>query len=166
MAYDRSVARIDIPPGEGGDAVQLWSLRPDMGAAVTRLVDAAYNKSILPVRVREAARMRVAQLNECTVCLAFRADTVKAQGVSEDFYCHVGDHDDGITFNEQERLAMQYAERFAVDHLGIDDAFIGRLRASFTDPEILDLTICLAAFLGLGRTLRVLGITETSLTDV
>ena len=34
------------------------------------------------------------------------------------------------------------------------------------DPEVLDLTICLSAFLGLGRTLRALGITETSLTDV
>ena len=34
------------------------------------------------------------------------------------------------------------------------------------DPEVFDLTICISAFLGLGRTLRVLGITETSLTDV
>ena len=50
----------------------------------------AYNKSILPVRVREAARMRIAQLNECTVCLTFRADTVKEQGLGEDFYCAVG----------------------------------------------------------------------------
>jgi hypothetical protein len=41
-----------------------------------------------------------------------------------------------------------------------------RLRASFTDPEIFDLTVCLSAFLGLGRTLRALGITETTLTDV
>ena len=48
----------------------------------------------------------------------------------------------------------------------IDDAFIERLRGSFTDPEIFDLTVCLSAFLGLGRTLRALGITETSLTDV
>jgi hypothetical protein len=61
---------------------------------------------------------------------------------------------------------MEYAERFAVDHLSIDDAFFDRMRESFTDPELLDLTICLAAFLGLGRTLRSLGITETSLTDV
>jgi alkylhydroperoxidase family enzyme len=160
------MARLDIPPGEGGDAVQIWSLRPEMGAAVNRLVDAAYNKSILPVRVREAARMRMAQLNDCTVCLAFRADTVKAQGLSEEFYCHVGVHDDGVSFTEQERLAMVFAERFALDHLSIDDTFMGQLRESFTDPEILDLTICLSAFLGLGRTLRVLGITETSLTDV
>ena len=59
-----------------------------------QLVDAAYNKSILPVRVREAARMRIAQLNDCTVCLAFRADKVKTQGLTEDFYCRVGATDD------------------------------------------------------------------------
>jgi alkylhydroperoxidase family enzyme len=160
------MARLDIPEGAGGDAVQLWSLRPEMGVAVNRLVDAAYNKSILDVRVREAARMRIAQLNECTVCLAFRADKVKAQGLTEDFYGHVGAHDEGGSFTPEERLAMEYAERFALDHLSIDDAFMERMRESFSDPEILDLTICLSAFLGLGRTLRVLGITETSLTDV
>ena len=160
------MARLDVPEGEGGDAVQLWSLRPEMGAAVMRLVDAAYNKSILPVRVREAARIRIAQLNECTVCLAFRADKVKAQGLTEEFYCHVGAHDEGESFSQEERLAMEYAERFAMDHLSIDDDFVNHMRESFSDPEILDLTICLSAFLGLGRTLRVLGITQTSLTDV
>jgi AhpD family alkylhydroperoxidase len=135
-----------------------------MGAAVNRLVDAAYHKSILPVRVREAARIRIAQLNECRVCLAFRADAVVAEGLGDDFYGAVGAPDGELA--EQERLAVEYAERFALDHTSIDDAFMERLRLWFTDPEILDLTICLAAFLGLGRTLHVLGITETSLTDV
>jgi AhpD family alkylhydroperoxidase len=159
------VARLEVPPGEGGDAVQIWSLQPELGAAVTRLVDAAYNKSILPVRVREAARMRIAQLNDCTVCLSFRADKVRARGLSEDFYHAVGTDDAG-TLSAKERLAVEYAERFATDHSSIDDAFVERLRASFTDPEVLDLTICLSAFLGLGRTLRALGITETALTDI
>jgi alkylhydroperoxidase family enzyme len=160
------VARIAVPPGEGGDAVQVWSLRPEMGRAVTRLVDAAYNKSILPVRVREGARMRIAQLNDCPVCLAFRAESVKEQGVSEDFYRHVADHEIAAGYSEQEQLAIEYAERFALDHLSIDDAFFARLGECFTDAEILDLTICLAAFLGLGRMLRSLGIDETSLLDV
>ena len=159
------MARLDIPVGEGGDAVQIWSLQPELGAAATRFVHAAYNKSILPTRVREAARMRIAQLNDCTVCLSFRADTVKAEGLTEDFYCAVGSPEDS-SLSDQERLAVEYAERFAVNHASIDDAFVQRLRESFTDPEILDLTICLSAFLGLGRTLRALGITETSLTDV
>ena len=160
------MARIAVPAGEGGDAVQVWNLRPEMGRAVNRLVDAAYNKSILPVRVREAARMRIAQLNDCPVCLAFRAESVKEQGVTEDFYRHVGDHDTVDAFSRQEQLAIEYAERFALDHLGIDDAFFARLAECFTDAEILDLTICLAAFLGLGRMLRSLGIDETSLLDV
>ena len=160
------MARLGIPEGPGGDAVQLWSLRPEMGAAVNRLVDAAYNKSILDVRVREAARMRIAQLNDCPVCLTFRAASVKEQGVSEDFYAHVADHDGSALYSEQERLAIAYAERFAVDHLAIDDAFFESLRHVFTDAEVLDLTICLAAFLGLGRLLRVLGIEETSVVDV
>jgi alkylhydroperoxidase family enzyme len=159
------MARLDIPAGEGGDAVQIWSLQPELGAAATRFVHAAYNKSILPTRVREAARTRIAQLNDCTVCLAFRADTVKAQGLDEDFYSAVGSSDDAA-LTELERLAVEYAERFAIDHASIDDRFMERLRGAFTDPEILDLTICLSAFLGLGRTLRALGITETSLTDV
>lgn len=59
--------RIDIPEGEGGDAVQLWSLRPQMGAAVARLTHEVYQRSILPTRVREAARMRIAQINDCPV---------------------------------------------------------------------------------------------------
>lgn len=109
--------------------------------------------------------MRIAQLNECTVCLAFRADTVKEQGVGEDFYDAVGHAGEGV-LGEQERLAVEYAERFALDHTSIDDQVIERLRSAFTDPEILDLTICCSAFLGLGRTLHALGITETSVTDV
>ena len=145
--------------------MQIWSLQPALGTAAMRLVDAAYNKSILPVGVREAARMRIAQLNDCTVCLTFRADKVKAQGLSEEFYCAVGQPDES-GFSEQERLAVEYAERFALDHTSIDDECIDRLRRVFTDPEILDLTICVSAFLGLGRTLRALGITETSVTDV
>ena len=159
------MARLEVPEGAGGDAVQIWSLQPELGAAATRLVDAAYNKSILPVRVREAARMRIAQLNDCTVCLAFRADSVKVQGLTEEFYCKVG-HSASEELSPQERLAIEYAERFAVDHQSIDDAFIQRLQGVFTDAEIFDLTVCLSAFLGLGRTLRALGITETSLTDV
>jgi alkylhydroperoxidase family enzyme len=78
----------------------------------------------------------------------------------------VAEHRTSALYSEQERLAIAYAERFAADHLAIDDAFFDRLRVAFTDAEILDLTICMAAFLGVGRLLRVMGIDETSMTDV
>ncbi len=61
------MARIHIPAGKGGEPVQLWQLRPEMGAGVAAMVDAAYHQSNLPVRVREAARIRIAQLNDCPI---------------------------------------------------------------------------------------------------
>lgn len=158
--------RIEIPDGDGGDAVQVWMLRPEMGAAVAKLSDAAYNKSIIPTRVREAARMRIAQLNECKVCLNFRADSVLAEGMTEDFYAHVSTAHTDDRYSPQEKLAVDYAERFAIAHTEIDDAFFDRMREHFTDAEILDLTVCIAAFVALGRTLNVLGIEDTELTDV
>jgi alkylhydroperoxidase family enzyme len=38
-----------------------------MATGVAAIVDAAYHQSKLPVRVREAARMRIAQLNDCPI---------------------------------------------------------------------------------------------------
>jgi hypothetical protein len=40
----------------------------------------------------------------------------------------------------------------------MDDDLFARLRGAFGDDEIVDLTLCCAAFLGLGRALAVLGI--------
>src|SRR3954471_3773803 len=151
------MARINIPEGEGGDAAPSWTLRPEMGAAVAKLSDAAYNKSILPTRVREAARMRIAQMNECKVCLSFRGDAVLAKGEpDEDFYANVADCQRDDRYTAQEKLAIDYAERFAVAHTAIDDDFFARLREQFSDAEILDLTVCIATFVALGRTLNVL----------
>lgn len=88
------------------------------------------------------------------------------QGVTEELYAHVAHYHDHPEYSVRERLAIEFAERFAVDHTAMDDDFFARLRAEFTDPEILDLSICVAAFLSLGRLLRVLGIDDTIVTDV
>jgi len=90
---------------------------------------------------------------------------VTQQGLTEEFYRHVGSVHDG-EYSEQERLAIEFAERFALAHTGIDDTFVARMRGAFTDAEILDLSICVAHFLGQGRLLRVLGIDQTCQLDV
>ena len=61
------MARIDVPEGDGLEATRLWMLAPHMGAGVHALTRAMYVDSSLPIREREVARMRIAQLNECTV---------------------------------------------------------------------------------------------------
>lgn len=80
------------------------------------------------------------------------------QGVTPDLYEHVAEYRDHDGYTARERLAIEFAERFVVDHTNIDDELFVRLRAHFADDEILDLTICVGAFLGLGRMLQVLEI--------
>jgi AhpD family alkylhydroperoxidase len=144
----------------------VWTLRPDMGAMVEAMVRTVYERSILPAAEREVARLKIAELNACTACATFRAPSVQRAGVDEELYCHLDDYATYEGYTERQRLAIEYAARFATEHHAIDDAFFARLRAAFSDAEILDLTMCVAAYLGLGRALAVLGIEEHTTLEV
>jgi alkylhydroperoxidase family enzyme len=78
------------------------------------------------------------------------------QGVTEELYQHVEQHRDSPEYSEAERVAIEYAERFALDHLSIDDNFMNRLREHFSDADVLDLTICIGNFMAFGRLTQVL----------
>jgi AhpD family alkylhydroperoxidase len=160
------MARIDVPDGPGGDAAMVWTLRPEMGGMVERMIETVYGRSILPAAEREVARMRIAQLNDCSACAVFRAPSVVAAGVAEDAYEHLHEYRTYPGYTERQRLAIELAERFVLDHQAIDDELFARLRAHFGDAEILDLTLCLAVYLGLGRTLEVLGVREGTGIDL
>ena len=91
------MARIEIPEGPGPDIHRVWLLRPEMAVGAGALADAVYAKSQLPPRVREAARMAVAQRNECQVCLGWRDPSLAEAGVDEALYAAVRDGDlDGL----------------------------------------------------------------------
>jgi AhpD family alkylhydroperoxidase len=157
------MARLDLPEGDQPDIVRVWGLRPEMGKAVQGLSYAVYSQSQLPARVREAARMRIAQINDCVVCRGWRIPELAEQGVTEELYEHVGDPDAG-DYSDQERLAIEFADRFALNHRALDDAFFARLHEHFTDPEILDLTICVGNWLAFGRLTMVLDLDEACAT--
>jgi AhpD family alkylhydroperoxidase len=160
------MARLDVPDGPGGEAAMIWTLRPQLGAMVERMIRGAYQESILPADERELARMRIAQINDCVACSDFRAPSVLDAGITPDLYENVADYATYPSYTSRQRLAIEYAERFATAHASIDDAFFARLRESFSDEEILDLTLCIAVFLGLGRSLTVLGVDQSCPIDV
>ena len=153
------MARITVPEGAGGELVQVWSLSPELGEAVGNLSAAVYGERLVTPRVREVARMRIAQINGCNVCLAWRFPEMAERGVTEELYAHVDDPDAG-DYSAQERLAIEYAEKFALDHRSIDDAFFVRMKAEFTDAEILELTAMIGEWLAYGRLNAVLDIAE------
>jgi AhpD family alkylhydroperoxidase len=114
-----------------------------MAGTVTDMIDAVYHRSMLPASEREVARLRVAQLNDCSACSTARAQSMLDAGVTDDDYGHVDEWRTWPGYTDRQRLAIEYAERFTIDHQGLDDAFYDRLHAQFADDEILDLTLCL-----------------------
>ena len=163
------MARLNVPDGPGGEAAMIWTLRPQLGGMVERMIRGAYQQSILPADERELARMRIAQINDCVACADFRAQSVLNAGPeapAPELYDNAAAYASYPGYTPRQRLAIEYAERFATDHASMDDAFFERLRGLFSDEEILDLTLCVAVFLGLGRSLTVLGIDQSCPIDL
>ena len=160
------MARLDLPDGDAPEIVRVWELRPDMGAAVRDLSIAVYQDSRLPPRVRESARMRIALINGCEVCRGWRIPELAEQGVDEELYAHVEQWRDHPGYSDAERLAIEYGERYALDHKNIDDAFFARLKQEFTDAEILDLTICIGNWVAFGRLTMLLDLDEACETRI
>jgi AhpD family alkylhydroperoxidase len=143
------MARIELPPGDEDELVRLYMVSPKMGMAAATFSDAVYNQSSLATREREAARIRIAAINGCAVCLETRTES--AETLTEEEYLGMERWADLPTLSERERLAAEFAERFALDHRNLDDDLWARLHAAYSDREIFDLAMSVAGWLALGR---------------
>lgn len=80
------------------------------------------------------------------------------QGMTDELYQHVHQYHDHPDFTPRERMAAEFAEQFALDHRGVGDDMWERMRALFSDEELLELTITCGYCLGIGRAFQVLQI--------
>jgi alkylhydroperoxidase family enzyme len=141
-----------------------WVLKsPDIGAAMANFSHAVYAKSRLPLRVREAARIVIAHANECVVCQNTRDTEGAAAGIDEDFYHHAPEWRTWPGYSPAERIAMEFAHRFATDHTGLcnDEEFWERAGEHFGPELLTDLGLSCAMWLGMGRMLRTLDIGQS-----
>jgi alkylhydroperoxidase family enzyme len=152
------MTRISFPDRGMGEHIDWALMRPEMGVGMGQFSEAIYGHSQLPVREREAARWTIALINGCVVCQDTRARSGAEVGIDDGFYAEVANRRESTVLTDRERLAAEFAERFALDHLAMDDELWGRLHAAFADDELADLTMCCGLFLGLGRVLAVLGV--------
>jgi len=152
------MARISFPDRGMGEHVDWSLLRTEMAIGMGAFSKAVYEHTTLSVREREAARWAIALINDCVVCQDTRARDGAEHGADEGFYAEVASWATSTALSERERLAVEFAQRFALDHLAMDDELWARLHAAFDDGELAELTISCGMFLGLGRTLAVVGV--------
>ncbi|MEY2570426.1 MAG: hypothetical protein QOE63_776 [Acidimicrobiaceae bacterium] len=152
------MARISFPEKGLGEHVDWALLRPEMAVGMGQLSEAVYTNTQLALREREAARWTIALINDCVVCQDTRAKHADDAAIDDGFYAEVADWRTSEVLTEREKLAAEFAQRFALDHLAMDDELWARLHAAYADAELADLTMCVGMFLGLGRILAVIGV--------
>jgi len=154
--------RIELP-ADREPVTWVWGeVVPKIGPAAANYSAAVYEHNTLSLREFESARARVAQVNHCLFCLDWRTER-DGETVDEALYGQVAnwrDAEASAALSDRERLAAEYAERFAEDHLSLDtdEDFWARMHAAYTDAEIIELSMCIGSWIAFGRLNHVLGI--------
>jgi AhpD family alkylhydroperoxidase len=154
------MARIPLPEGDDLDIVKAFALAPGL-AAGANAYDAAVWSSTLDWRLHELVRMRVAQINQCTVCLGWRTPQAVEAGVTDELLANVDRAAELPDYTEAEKVAIEYAGRFCTDSANIPDSLLQRLSEHFEPGEIVELTLVIGKYLALGRFMQVLGLDQS-----
>jgi AhpD family alkylhydroperoxidase len=154
MARIHSAPPEEYVPLYGEDApvrLQIYAHRPPIAAKLIELGETLRRERLLPDRLLELVRLRVAFWNQCRSCMAVRYEEGALDGVTEQLVCSLERPEEADDLTDAERAAIAYADLMATDHHAItEDTFEG-LRAFFSEPEIVELCMNVAWFVGFGR---------------
>lgn len=101
-----------------------------------------FRQGLLDNRLQELLRLRSAQLNGCAPCAGSRKDA----SVGEDDVAGLAG--EGGSLTERERRAIAFLEQMCDDHFAIDDDTFRQLGEVFTVPEIVELGLMCANYIG------------------
>ncbi|WP_327358236.1 carboxymuconolactone decarboxylase family protein [Streptomyces sp. NBC_01304] len=149
---------IDIPEGQEPIGYVWGDMVPEIGMAAANFSLSVYSHTKLGLREFEAARLVIAKINGCQFCLDWRTERDDGEKVEESFMEAVDEWRTTDAFDDRARLAAEYAERYALDHHGLDDEFWERMTAHYSQAEIVELSMDIGSWLAFGRLNHVLGL--------
>lgn len=146
-AHRQGVLSVTLP-------LQVWAHRPNTALPWLQTLTSFYSESLLGERLRELVRLKISTITQCKACQLAR----KSQFVSEQDVACLNGNDD--SFSEIERIAVNFAERFAGDYAAINDDDFSQLRLHFSEAAIVELCQFCALMLAGGRLTYVLNAFE------
>jgi len=78
--------------------------------------------------------------------------------LTEDDYAHVSEWATWPGYSAADRVAIEFAEKFAVDHLKLDDDWFMGARAYFTDAQLHGMALMIGSWVAAGRVQTVFGV--------
>ncbi|MFT4115253.1 carboxymuconolactone decarboxylase family protein [Bradyrhizobium sp.] len=107
---------------------------------VWRLLTQLSDEAVLPKRYLELAIVTTSHLNECEYCVAQHTPKLMIQGISSEGVARLLDYKDHPELDEVDRLVVEYAIAVTNNWSRTRDEIFTRLRAHFTEPQIVELT--------------------------
>lgn len=140
--------------------VRIYAQRPELAEQFVAFGQFMREHHILPARLLELIRLRVAFHNQCRSCMAVRYGYGIEDGLDEDLVCSLERPEEAPDLSDAERAAIAYADRLATNHHAITDATFDELRRHFSEAEIMELCFHVALYVGFGRMAMSLDMTD------
>lgn len=132
-------------------AMRMFAHAPAVAKAIAGFGAAIVTSRTLSPRLTELVRLRIAFHNQCRSCMAIRYSSGVEDGVTEQLVCSLAKPYEAPDLSAAEKAALGYADRFAGDHLSIDDTTYDQLRTHFSEAELVELGVWVAFCVGFGR---------------
>jgi AhpD family alkylhydroperoxidase len=145
------MAQADTALGVEHDSVAVWAQHPEFGKAMFRFAGALFENSLLPRRLVELVRLRVAFHNQCRSCMAMRYQSALDDGLTEGLVCSLEKPEEAPDLTEAEKAALAYADIASTNHFAVDETSFEALRRHYSEAEIVELGTFVGFFIGFGR---------------
>lgn len=116
--------------------------RPQIMRAVMNLYGAIHQHSdSLSDELKELISLRIAQINACReYCVPMHTYMLHKLGTNEEKIRALVRYATSDLFSESEKVALEYAERITVPSTTVTDGLFERLKAHYSDVDIVELT--------------------------
>lgn len=104
------------------------------------------DQSGLDKTIMELVKIRASQINHCAFCLVMHTNDARKAGENDERMHLLNAWREAPAFSERERAALEWTEAVTlVAQTEVPDAAYERVRAQFSEKEIVDLTAAIAA---------------------
>ncbi len=119
--------------------------QPDVLGGMTQINNGVQND--LPGKFRELAYYKSSQINRCDYCSHYHSQAAKKAGVTDEQLAAIGNCQDSVLFDDQEKAVLAYAEQLTKDST-VDSATVASLKEFLNDKQMVSLagTVALANF--------------------
>ena len=122
--------------GQAGAMANRLPIFEHMWRLLTQLADDA----VLPKRYLELAIVATSLVNQCDFCVAQHSPKLAVEGVTAEGAANLLDWEKHPELNDVDRLVVEYSIAVTANWHRIRDTMIDRLRAHFSEAQIVELT--------------------------